>query len=144
METIQKELFDWLCNEFGFVGGQDAFQNRVPNTNQTGDNPIMWLIQSSGYVIRQFHSHSKLKEYSFLLNYRNVKVYEAERKILEMEQVINHVRCFTLPSYKVIQIQANSFGADEDPDAEKFSRGSLSITLQVLDNYEEERDEESS
>ena len=61
-----------------------------------------------------------------------------------MEQVINHVKCFDLPSYKVIQIQSDSFGADLDPDAEKFTRGSLSITLQVLDNYEEERGDEST
>lgn len=144
METVQKELFDWLCNEFRFVGGQNAFQNRVPTTNQLGDQPIMWLVQSSGFVVRQFHSHSKLKEYVFLLNYRNVKAQAVEREILEMEQVINHVKCFDLPSYKVIQIQSDSFGTDVDPDAEKFTRGSLSITLQVLDNYEEERGDEST
>lgn len=136
METMQKELFDWLCNTFGFVAGTDAFQNRLPNTNQLGDIPVMWLIQNASYVTRQFTSHSKLKEYSFILNYRNVKVRDAELKAHEIEQVINHIKCFELPSYKVISIQANTFGADTDPDAEKFTRSSISIIVDVLDNYE--------
>lgn len=137
METIQKEFFSWLCETFGFAPGVNAFQNRVPTTNQTGDGSLMWLIEDPGYVTRQFVSSSKLKEYNFSINYRNVRARDVELKLLEMEQVINHLKCFTLPSYKVIQIQANSFGADEDPDAEKFMRGTVSVMLVVLDNYEE-------
>lgn len=143
METIQKEFFDWLCAEFGFLAGKNAFQNKLPNTNQLGDQPVMWLIENSAYVIQQFHSHSKMKEYSFLLHYRDVRARDVELKVLELEQVLNHVHCFTLPSYKVISMMANSFGNDVDPDAEKFTRGSISITIRVLDNYEHANNESS-
>lgn len=140
METIQKEFFDWLCDTFGFTPAVDAFQNTLPTTNQTGDQPVMWLVENTSFVTRQFHSRSKLKEYSFLINYRDVRARDVELKVLELEQVINHTSCLTLPSYKVMQIQANSFGADRDPDAEKFTRGSVSVTFIVLDNYEDEKE----
>ena len=140
METIQKEFFDWLCKTFGFVPGVDAFQNRVPTTNQTGDTPLMWLIEDPSYVTRQFTTSTKLKEYNFSINYRNVRGREVDNKMLEIEQVINHLKCFTLPSYQVIQIQANSFGADTDPDAEKFMRGTVNVTFTVLDNYEDKEE----
>lgn len=140
METIQKEFFDWLCKTFGFVPGVDAFQNRVPTTNQTGDTSLMWLIEDPSYVTRQFTTSTKLKEYNFSINYRNVRGREVDNKMLEIEQVINHLKCFTLPSYQVIQIQANSFGADTDPDAEKFMRGTVNVTFTVLDNYEDKEE----
>lgn len=143
METIQKEFFDWLCETFGFVGGVDAFQHRIPTTNQTGDTSVMWLVEDPGYVTRQFLTSSKLKEYNFSINYRNVKARAVDLKVLEMEQVINHVKCFTLPSYSVMQIQATSFGADVDPDEEKFTRGTISVSLVVLDNYEDNEEESS-
>lgn len=136
METIQKEFFDWLCDTFGFIPAENAFQNVLPTTNQIGNKPVMWLVENTSYVTQQFATRSKLKEYSFLVNYRDVRARDVELKVLEMEQVINHTTCFTLPSYQVMQIQASSFGADRDPDAEKFTRGSISITLIVLDNYE--------
>lgn len=143
METIQKEFFDWLCQTFGFTPGVNAFQNRVPTTNQTGDASLMWLIEDPSYVTRQFVTSSKLKEYNFSINYRNVRAREVDLKTLEMEQVINHLRCFSLPSYKVMQIQATSFGADVDPDSEKFIRGTISVSCVVLDNYEHNTKESS-
>lgn len=144
METLQKEFFDWLCGTFGFTPAEDAFQHTLPTTNQTGDTkPVMWLVENTAYVTRQFATSSKLKEYSFLINYRATKARDAELKVLEMEQVINHLKCFQLPTYKVVQIQANSFGADRDPDAEKFTRGSVAVTFVVLDNYEHEPVESS-
>lgn len=136
METLQKQLFDWLNKTFGFTGGKDSFQNHLPSTNQLGDKPVMWLVENPAYVTRQFASHSKLKEYSFLLNYRDIKAQDVSKKILEMEQVINHTECFHLPDYEVISITAESFGADEDPDAQKFTRGNIALLLVVLDNYE--------
>lgn len=136
METLQKELFDWLCETFGFTAAENAFMHNLPATIQTGDQPVMWLVENTAFVTNQLASHSKLKEYSFLLNYRDVRSKAVDAKVLEMEQTINHLHCFSLPSYQVIQIQANSFGADRDPDAEKFTRGSVSVTLTVLDNYE--------
>lgn len=143
METIQKEFFDWLCETFGFEPAVNAFQNTLPTTNQTGDQPVMWLVENTAFVTRQFATKSKLKEYSFLINYRDVRARDVELKVLELEQVINHVACFSLPSYQVMQIQANSFGADRDPDAEKFTRGSVSVTFVVLDNYEKETSKSS-
>lgn len=136
METLQKELFDWLNKVFGFTGGKDSFQNRLPNTIQLGDKPVMWLIENDAYVSRQFASHSKLKEYSFLLHYRDIKAQDVDKKVLEIEQVINHTECFHLPSYDIMSITASSFGSDTDPDAQKFTRGSIVLTLVVLDNYE--------
>lgn len=143
METLQKEFFDWLCDTFGFTAAVDAFQHTLPTTNQTGDAPVMWLVENTAFVTQQFATSTKMKEYSFLINYRATKARDAELKVLEMEQVINHLKCFNLPSYKVIWVQANSFGADRDPDAEKFTRGSVTVTFRILDNYEYEPKESS-
>lgn len=136
METLQKQLFDWLNKVFGFTAGKDSFQNRLPSTAQVGDQPAMWLVENDTFVRRQFTSHSKLKEYSFVLNYRDIAAQKVKQKILELEQVLNHLECFSLPDYEVISIVANNFGADQDPDAQKFTRGEIYLTLVVLDNYE--------
>ena len=136
METVQKQFFDWLNRVFGFTAGVDSFQNKLPSTQQVGDKPVLWLVENTAYVTRQYASHSKLKEYSFLLNYRDIKAQDVKQKILEFEQVINHTDCFHLPDYEVMSIEAESFGADQDPDAQKFTRGNLSIIITVLDNYE--------
>lgn len=136
METLQKQLFDWLNKVFGFTAGKDSFQNKLPSTQQVGDQPVLWLVENNAFVSRQFTSHSKLKEYSFLLNYRDIKAQDVKQKILEFEQIINHLECFHLPDYEVISIVAESFGADQDPDAQKFTRGNIALTLVVLDNYE--------
>lgn len=136
METLQKQLFDWLNKVFGFTGGKDSFLNRLPSTIQLGDQPVMWLIENSAFVSRQFASHSKLKEYSFQLYYRDIKARDVEQKMLEIEQVINHTKCFHLPDYEVMSITAAAFGADRDPDAQKFTRADITLTVVVLDNYE--------
>lgn len=136
METIEKEFFDWLCETFDFKPAVNAFMHALPTTNQTGDQPVLWLVANDAFVSRQFASRSKLKEYSFLINYREVRARNVDLKVLEIEQAINHTSCFMLPSYQVMQMQATSFGADRDPDAEKFTRGSIAVTLTVLDNYE--------
>lgn len=137
METVQKEFFDWLCSEFGFIGGVDAFQNRLPNSNQTGqESSAMWLIENNNFVVRQFATRTKQKEYNLVLYYRAPKARTVDAKILEIEQVINHLACFNLPSYKVVSIQADSFSSDLDADTEGFYRGTVSVTINVIDNYE--------
>ena len=137
METVQKEFFDWFCSEFGFTAGVNAFINRLPNTNQTGQSsPVVWILENNSFVSRQFSSKTKQKEYSLVLNYRAPKAKTVDEKVLEFEQVINHLSCFTLPSYEVISIQASSFNSDLDADAEGFYRGTLSITINIIDNYE--------
>lgn len=137
METVQKEFFDWFCSEFGFIGGENAFMNRLPNTNQTGQStPVVWVLENNGFVTRQFTSKTKQKEYNLVVNYRAAKAKDVDEAVLEFEQVINHLTCFELPSYKVVSIQADSFNSDLDADAEGFYRGTVSITINIIDNYE--------
>ena len=136
MDTVQNEMFDWLCMTFGFNPGVDAFENRLPSTNQTGQEmPTMWLVGNDNFVVRQFASKTKEKEYSLLLHYRAPKAETVNQKIMEIEQAINHLSCFDLPSYRVKSIQASSFNAAEDADSENFWRGSVTIRLSIIDTY---------
>lgn len=136
MESVQKELFVKLCELLGLEEGKNFFMNRLPNTNELGDESVAWLIENDGIVTRQFTSHTKTKEYTCILYYRHQKPSVVDKKICEIEQIINHVECFALPSYIVTGIQAVSFSSGIDTDNEKFYRGTVTIRLGILDNYE--------
>ncbi len=136
MNTVQNEIFDWLCDTFGFTAGVDAFENRLPSTIQTGqDASVMWLIGNDNFVVRQFASKTKEKEYSLMIYYRAIRAETVNQKVLEMEQVINHLSCFDLPSYRVKSIQASSFNANQDADLENFWRGVVTVRVNVIDTY---------
>lgn len=134
MRTLATEMFEWLAEEIGFNIGENAFMNILPDTNQV-KGEAYWLIDNNSYVSRQMISRSKLKRYTLVLNYRNVSARVVDNKILQIEQILNHTTCLQLPNYKIIQMQASSWDADRDADDEKFYRGSLTITVDVLDTY---------
>ena len=134
MKTLAAEMFDWCTAQFGWKQGVNAFLNILPDTNQVSGE-AWWLIDTDSYVSQQMISKSKLKRYTLTLNYRHTKARVVDATILKIEQILNHTTCFQLPSYKVIQMQASNWNADQDVENENFYRGSLTITLDVLDTY---------
>lgn len=136
METLTKELFDWLAINLGWHPGTNAFMSRVPSSQTVQE--CYWLIANNNFVVRQFATRTKEKESSFLLNYRNVRARDVDNEIMRMENIINHLGCFKLKDYDVTYIRADSWSAAEDADAEGFYRGFLTINLRTIDNYESE------
>ena len=130
--TIGREVIDFLCEELDLVFGDDIFFMRVP---VTGKKAIFWLIQNGGYVERQLKTRQKVKTYSYMLRYRDIKAKDVDEMIFKTETILNRLSCIKFKNFYVYSVQVNSLGTDEDVDVQDRYVGSLSLTVSIYDDY---------
>lgn len=130
-KTIGRELADFLCETFDLTFGSDMFYMRVPDE----EGPVFWLIQTNGFIQKELKTKQKVKEYQFLLYYRDRKAANVDKKIFEIETILNRLTCTKLENYYLYSLKTSNLGTDEDVDVEGRYRGVLEIAIQIYDDY---------
>lgn len=131
--TIGKEISNYLCNLFSLTFGTDFYYMRVPDE----PGPVYWMTLMGSYVNRDLKTRQKIKEYQFVLNYRDIKAQNVDEKISEIENVLSHLSCVKLDNFDLYDIAVSNLGTYEDVDVENRFKGSIQISVKIHDDYHE-------
>lgn len=129
--TIGKEISNFLCDLFGLKFGKDFYYMRVPDE----PGPVYWLVLIGSYINRDLRTKQKIKEYQFVLNYRDVKAQNVDEKVFEIAETISHLSCVSLDNFDLYDISASNLGTYEDADIEDRFKGSVQIVVRIHDDY---------
>lgn len=131
MNTIGVELSAFLCEQFDLSFGENFFYTRVPDVA----GPVYWLTLINSVVNRNFKTKQKIKEYSFVLNYRDISSRIVDEKIFEIETILNRLTCTQFENFELYELSTSNLGTYEDNDVEGRFKGSIQIVVKILDDY---------
>ena len=137
MNTIGIELCNFLCDEFGLTFGKDFFYMRVPDES----GPVFWMTQVGSLIDRDLRTKQKIKEYQFLLSYRNTSAQKVDEEIFRIETIINRMSCVKLEHFDLYDIRTSNLGSYEDVDMEGRFKGTLQIVVRIHDDYSDDYSE---
>lgn len=135
-KTLSQELFNFLFKEIDIADGKEYYLYALPNTKVTNVD-VYWLIPNIENVVKRNVTKEPTYLDTFTLNYRSTDRSMADAEISKVKEIINRLKCFSLPHYKVLEIQATSINVDDDLDAEGAKRASLTINLTTYNEREE-------
>lgn len=139
-KTLSLELFNYLFKEIFISEGKRYYLYALPDTKET-DTDVFWLVPNSENISHRNVTREPRYLDTFTLYYRSNDKVDADRHISRVKEIINSLKCFSLPHYKVLDIEATSISVNNDLDAEKAKRASLIINLTT---YNERKEDESS
>lgn len=131
MNTIGVEFSEFICDLFNLEFGENFFYPRVPDVN----GPVYWMTFVGSLLNRKLKTHQNIKEYVFVLNYRDIKAQKVDEKIFEIETVLNHLTCSKLEHFDLYEITTSNLGTYEDVDVEGRFKGSIQIIVRIHDDY---------
>ena len=134
MNTIGVEFSNFLCDEFGLTFGEDFFYMRVPDV----EGPVFWMTMVGSLVDRDLKTKQKIKEYQFLLSYRNKSAQKVDEEIFQIETILNRLTCVHLEHYDLYAIRTSNLGAYEDIDMEGRFKGTIQIAVKIHDDYSDD------
>lgn len=139
-KTLSIELFDYLFKEMFISEGKMYYLYALPDTKES-DTDVFWLVPNSENISHRNVTREPRYLDTFTLNYRSNDKISADRQISKVKEIINSLKCFSLPHYKVLNIEATSISVNNDVDVERAKRASLIINLTT---YNERKENESS
>lgn len=128
--TITEAFIKWLEDEGVATFGQDLYLRQVPDSKSTSD-AIYWIIPSGGMTIGRNRTGELIKQYSYVINYRNIDPEEVENKLYELEELLNCQSCIKLEGYQVLGIEVSVYPDDGDIDDEGSETGLLQVNIQT-------------
>lgn len=131
--TVNQELFHKLGQVLNLKPGINYFLYGLPPTLQV-KSKTWWLVPEVQTLANHFIDNGKDYLITYTLNYRAMNPEEIDRQTAFAQEVINNLKCFDLPHYSVVRCQASSTNPDEDLDIENLWRGSLVITLRIIES----------
>lgn len=131
MNTIGKEFSEFLCKLLNLEFGKDFFYMRVPD--EVG--PVYWMTLIGSYVNRDLKTKQKIKEYQFVLNYRDVKAQNVDEEIFRIETILNRLTCAELDNFELYELSTSNLGSYEDADVEGRFKGTIQISVKIHDDY---------
>lgn len=140
-ETLSQELFNHLFKEINLSDGKEYYLYALPDTKKTNVD-VFWLVPVVENMVTRNVTREPRYLDSFTLNYRSTTKVNADIEISRVKEMINSLKCFSLPHYQVLDIQATSINVDDDLDVEKAKRASLTINLTTY-NERKEKNESS-
>ena len=139
-KTLSQELFNFLFKKINLSDGKEYYLYALPDT-KASDVDVFWLVPNAENIAdRNFTREPRYLD-TFTLNYRSTDKSDADIQISRVKEIINSLKCFSLPHYEVLDIQATFINVDDDLDVEKAKRASLTINLTT---YNERKENESS
>lgn len=108
--------------------GSTIFIGRVP---QNAPDACYWLVSAGGDNVTKNKTGERIKEYRVLIYYRSMNAKDVYNNLQTLESNLNSAFCITLSGYDTIEIQANSYGTDQDIDNEERTKGLIQATLTI-------------
>lgn len=126
--TLSQELFNFLFKEIMLSDEKDYYLYALPDTKKT-ETRVFWLVPGTESATHRNTTREMRYLDTFTLNYRSDDKSDADEQISKAKEIINRLKCFELPHYKVIDIEATLIRVDDDLDQEQAKRASLTINL---------------
>lgn len=128
VQTVSEAFIKFLEDEGIATFETDIFLNQVPDT---APDTCYWIITSGGSPIQRLQSGEKVKQYFVSVNYRSNKNKNVERKLFELEVLLNSPDCLELEGFEVIRVEATQFPSDQDLDNEERRVGFIQANIQI-------------
>ena len=138
--TLARELFDYLFKNLHISDGEDYYLYALPDSKNTTPN-VYWMVPGTETLIQKNASGEARYLDTFTINCRSQSSFDADRGISKAKEIINNIKCISLPHYEVVYIEATMVRVDNDLDVEGAKRASLTINLRT---YGERTTDESS
>lgn len=127
-KTLSQELYNYLFKVVGISDGKDSYLYALPDSKRT-EAKVFWLVPNTENISHRNVTRELRYLDTFTLYYRSVDKVDADIQISKVKEIINNLKCFSLPHYTVVDIEATSINVDNNLDAEKARRASLVINL---------------
>ena len=131
--TIAESFIQFLEDQGIATFGQDLYLRKVPNSYNTTKD-VYWVIPSGGQPLSKLKTGEILKQYSFLIYFRSMKVKIVEEKTFELEELLNCSGCVSLEGFDVVSIDVNRYASDEDIDLEDREVGLVQVNINTYKN----------
>lgn len=127
-KTLSQELFNFLFKEIMLSDDKEYYLYALPDTKKSATN-VYWMVPGVESTYQRNTTREIRYLDTFILNYRSNDKADADQEISKAKEIINQLRCFDLPHYKVVDIEATLINVDDDLDQEQAKRASLTINL---------------
>ena len=127
-ETVTEAFIQWLEQEGIGTFGTDIYSPQIP---EDAPDAAYWLQTAGGGVVLTLATGEKVKQYFVTINYRSRKGKEVERKLFDLENLINKPQCLKLTGFEVYEVSATQFPVDNDLDDEDRRIGFVQANIQI-------------
>ncbi len=127
-ETVTEAFIQWLEQEGIGAFGTDIYSPQIP---EDAPDAAYWLQTAGGGVVLTLATGEKVKQYFVTINYRSRKGKEVERKLFDLENLINKPQCLKLTGFEVYEVSATQFPVDNDLDDEDRRIGFVQANIQI-------------
>lgn len=127
-ETVTEAFIQWLEQEDIGTFGTDIYSPQIP---EDAPDAAYWLQTAGGGVVLTLATGEKVKQYFVTINYRSRKGKEVERKLFDLENLINKPQCLKLTGFEVYEVSATQFPVDNDLDDEDRRIGFVQANIQI-------------
>lgn len=134
MNTIGTEFVKFLCDTFGLTFGEDIYYIKMPDSQ----GPVYWVELVGSILDRELKTKQKIKEYDFILHYRDISAKSVDEEIFKIETILNRMSCVKLEHFELYEIKTTNLGTHDDLDVEGRVRGSIQISVKIHDDYSDQ------
>lgn len=129
--NIVKSFADFMDAQGYGTQGTDLFIGAAP---QGSPDKSWWIIGAGGSSTLKGLAGNKMKNYLLNVFYRNTDQEDVMNTLQSFEEFMNSGICDQLNGYNNIEIEATSFPADQDLEAEDRTVGLVQVTVTVYTN----------
>jgi hypothetical protein len=128
IDTVSEAFIQFLQDQGFGTFGTDLYLGQVPDDAQ---DVVYWVVTTGGSPIQKLRSGEKVKQYFITVNYRGNQTKEVEKKLFELEELLNCTECVNLEDFDVIEIEATQFPTDVDMDSEERRVGFVQANVKL-------------
>jgi len=128
--TITGSFAQFLVDQGIATFGQDLYTSKVPNSLNT-TTKLYWLVTSGGSPLIKLRTGEIVKLYTIRIYYRSDSAKDVEKKLFQLEELLNCSRCVELTNFEVVEVDVTQFPSDEDIDSEEREVGMLQVNIKT-------------
>lgn len=128
VETVSDAFVEFLQNQGIATLDVDIYISQVPDD---APDTTYWITTSGGNTVLKLVTGEKVKQYFISVFYRSTSAREIERKLFNLEELLNCAECVTLTGFEVYEIGATQFPSDQDLDSEDRRVGFLQANIKI-------------
>lgn len=128
VDTVSESFIQYLEGQGIATFGTDLYLGQVPDD---AADTCYWVITSGGTPIQKLRSGEKVKQYFISIYYRSTKTKDVEKKLFELEELLNCTNCVELEGFEVLEVEANQFPTDVDFDNEERRVGFIQANIKT-------------
>lgn len=128
VETVSEAYIKFLEEKGIATFGSTIYLSQVP---LDASDEVYWVISSGGSPILKLKTGEIVKQYFISTYYRSGSSQDLERKMFQLEELLNCRDCVQLEGFEVYEVEATQFPSDIDLDNEERRIGFLQANIKI-------------